>query len=224
MNKVLPILFLAISCIFFSSILGCSDSKKTATDSGQNQQSVEQNELQEGVRNAEILTSYNGTIAYVNIDSIIQNYKLYKDLKAKFEISAKQKEDDFARRRKKFEKDAATFQESVQKGLEVRSKLEQMQGELQRAQEQLLALQQSLSTELAEEEAVLMRKILHKVQLYIANFNIKKGYSMILSNVASSSVVLTADPQLNITAEVLTGLNNSYDPETSTDLSKSVDK
>lgn len=162
------------------------------------------------INDAQSRTTYSGGIAYVNLDSIVQNYQLYKDLRGEFEISAKKKDEDFSTRRKRFEKEAAAFQESAEKGLEVRSKLEQMQGELQKKQQDLLTLQQKLNAELSEEEAVMMRKIMHAIQSYIAEYNVTKGYSMILSNVSTSAVVLTADPKLNITTDVLVGLNKAY--------------
>ena len=150
-----------------------------------------------------------GGIVYVNIDSLVRGYDMYFDLQKEFEATAKKKDGDFSAKMRKFESDARDFQEKVEKGLVTRSQAQQLQEGLAARQQELQDLQQRLQMELAEEEAVMLRRIQSNIQSHVKEYNAEKGYGLILST-SGSSVVLHGNPGLNITAEVLKGLNESY--------------
>jgi outer membrane protein len=150
-----------------------------------------------------------GGVVYVNLDSLVRGYDMYFDLQKEFEATAKKKDGDFTARSRKFENDARDFQEKVGKGLVTRSQAQQMQEGLERRQQELIELRQQLQTELAEEEAVMLRRIQDNIQKYVLEYNKEKGYSLILSN-SNGNVLLYGDPGLNVTAEVLAGLNSKY--------------
>lgn len=150
-----------------------------------------------------------GGIVYVNIDSLVRGYDMYFDLQKEFEVAAKKKDGDFTAKMKKFESDARDFQEKVEKGLVTRSQAQQLQEGLATRQQEMQQLQQRLQMELQEEEAVMLRQIQSNIQSYIKEYNVEKGYSLILST-SGSTVVLYGSPALNITTEVLKGLNESY--------------
>jgi outer membrane protein len=148
-------------------------------------------------------------VVFVNIDSLVHGYDMYFDLQKDFEVTAKKKDGDFTMRMKKFENDANDFREKVSKGLVTRSQAQQLQEGLAAREQELLQLRQQLQSELQEEEAVLLRQIQNNIQQYIVEYNKDKAYSLILST-NNASVVLYGAPEINITAEVLAGLNESY--------------
>jgi outer membrane protein len=148
-------------------------------------------------------------VVYVNIDSLVRGYDLYFDLQKEFEAKAKKKDGDFTARMKKFESDARDFQEKVEKGLVTRSQAQQLQEGLAKREQELMQLRQQLQSELQEEEAVMLRQIQNNIQNYITEYNKDKKYTLILST-SGSNVVLYGDPELNITSEVLNGLNETY--------------
>ncbi|MDR2813923.1 MAG: OmpH family outer membrane protein [Prevotellaceae bacterium] len=148
-------------------------------------------------------------VVYVNIDSLVRGYDMYFDLQKEFEVKAKKKDGDFTARMKKFESDARDFQEKVEKGLVTRSQAQQLQEGLAKREQELLQLRQQLQSELQEEESVMLRQIQNNIQSYISEYNKDKSYSLILST-SGSNVVLYGNPALNITTEVLTGLNETY--------------
>jgi len=150
-----------------------------------------------------------GSIVYVNIDSLVRGYDMYFDLQKEFEATAKKKDGDFSAKMRKFESDARDFQEKVEKGLVTRSQAQQLQEGLAKRQQELQQLQQQLQMELSEEEAVMLRRIQSNIQSYVREYNAEKGYSLILSS-SGNSVVLYGNPGLNITSEVLRGLNETY--------------
>ncbi len=155
------------------------------------------------------VTAVAGGIVYVNIDSLVRGYDMYFDLQKEFEVKAKKKDGDFTAKMRKFETDARDFQEKVEKGLVTRSQAQQLQEGLARRQQELQQLQQQLQMELAEEEGVMLRQIQSNIQAYVKEYNVEKGYSIILST-SGSTVVLYGDAGLNITNEVLKGLNEGY--------------
>jgi outer membrane protein len=162
-----------------------------------------------GIAVAEGSSAVTGSVVYVNLDSLVHGYDMYFDLQKEFEAAAKKKDGDFTARSRKFENDAKDFQDKVTKGLVTRSQAQQMQEGLERRQQELLQLRQQLQAELAEEEAVMLRRIQDNIQTYILEYNKDKGYSLILSN-SNGNVLLYGDPGLNITSEVLAGLNSKY--------------
>ncbi|MDR0711753.1 MAG: OmpH family outer membrane protein [Prevotellaceae bacterium] len=148
-------------------------------------------------------------VVYVNIDSLMRGYDMYFDLQNEFEAKAKKKDGDFTARMRKFESDARDFQEKVEKGLVTRSQAQQLQEGLAKREQELLQLRQQLQNELQEEESVMLRQIQNNIQTYIKEYNKDKKYSLILS-ATGNAVVLYGDPALNITSEVLAGLNETY--------------
>ncbi|MDR3188927.1 MAG: OmpH family outer membrane protein [Prevotellaceae bacterium] len=148
-------------------------------------------------------------VVYVNIDSLVRGYDMYFDLQQEFEAKAKKKDGDFTARMKKFETDARDFQEKVEKGLVTRSQAQQLQEGLAKREQELVQLRQQLQGELQEEESVMLRQIQNNIQRYIIEYNKGKRHSLILST-SGSNVVLYGDPALNITSEVLDGLNEAY--------------
>ena len=73
--------------------------------------------------------------------------------------------------------------------------------------------------ELAEEEAVMMNKISDAIMQYVKKYNAEKKYSMIIST-QGANTVLIADPALNITDDLLKGLNEEYRAQQNTEKAK----
>ncbi|MGL5959608.1 MAG: OmpH family outer membrane protein [Bacteroidales bacterium] len=150
-----------------------------------------------------------GSVVFVNIDSLMRGYDMYFDVQKDFEAKAKKKDGDFTARMKKFETDARDFQNKVEKGLITRSQAQQLQEGLAKREQELMQLRQQLQMELQEEEAVMLRQIQSNIHDYIQEYNKEKGYSLILSN-SGNNVLLYGASSLNITSEVLKGLNANY--------------
>ena len=59
--------------------------------------------------------------------------------------------------------------------------------------------------EMAEEQAVLLNKVMDAITTYLKNLNEEKHFSAIIAN-----SVLVGDPNLDITEQIIEGLNNEY--------------
>jgi outer membrane protein len=150
-----------------------------------------------------------GSIVYVELDSLTSNYLMTKDLTAELEAKMKKLEADLANKQKVFEANVRDFENKANKGLETRAKLGEMQQQLALEEQNLMQLAERYRMEMAEEQAVMQRKILQAIMDYLKEYNKEKRYKYILGN-AFDAKILYAEPSLDITASVLDGINAKY--------------
>lgn len=151
-----------------------------------------------------------GSIVYIQIDSLVNKYDMFHELRLEFEQKAKAADDDLTKRGRSFEREAKDFQEKVQKGLITRSQAEELQMKLQQKQQDLQQYAEKLRVDMSEEEAVMLRRIYDAVLTYLTEYNKSHNYSLILSTSGSTNAVMQGHPSLNITQDVLKGLNSAY--------------
>ncbi|HPD95584.1 MAG: OmpH family outer membrane protein [Bacteroidales bacterium] len=148
-------------------------------------------------------------IAWVDMDTILNSYDMYYDMKAELEQSSKKLEEELNAKSKSFEKEANDFQNKVQKGLITRSEAQQLQNALAQKEQELYNLRDNMRMQLSEEEQVKLRKIHNSITEYIKEYNVAKGYSVVLSY-SFGGQVLYGHPSIDITKEVIKGLNEKY--------------
>lgn len=151
-------------------------------------------------------------IAYVNIDTVLTRYDLAVELRTSLEAKYKKAENELNSKMNRLQKDVLDYQEKIQKGLVTRSQAAEMEERLNMQQQTLIENRDKLMGELSEEEAVMNNRIYYGVTEFLTSYNADGKYSMILSTTAAGPV-LNADPSLDITAEVVNGLNRRYAEE-----------
>jgi len=152
-------------------------------------------------------TNHQMTIAYVKMDSMLFTYELAKKLNADFTEKKETFRKEYTDKRIKFERDAANFQEKVQRGgflTEDRAKQEQER--LVGAQQEIQKLDYELTQKLNEMQGQINQQIVDSISSYIKSYNEVKKYDFILN----SQSMLEGSPQFNITREVTQGLNERY--------------
>ena len=159
-----------------------------------------------------ILSVSDGSIVYVELDSLTANYLLTKDLSAELEEKMNKLEADLINRQKRFEANVADFQNKANKGLETRARLAEIEQQLTVEQQNMYQLAENYRSEMADEQAVMQRKILQAIMDYLKEYNKEKGYQLILGN-AFDAKILYVNPALDITASVLDGINAKYKAE-----------
>ena len=153
-----------------------------------------------------------GSIVYVELDSLTANYQMTKDLSAELEEKMTKLDADLTNRQKRFETNVADFRNKAEKGLETQRRLAEIEQQLQNELQNLNQLGEQYRMEMAEEQSVMQRKILQSIMDFLKEYQKDKGYSYILGN-AFDAKILFADPALNITAPVLDGINAKYRAE-----------
>ena len=149
-------------------------------------------------------------IAYVQIDSLISSYDLYHDLRTEFEKKGSQMEQSLTADARSFQKAVEDYQEKASKGLITRSQAQETEQRLGERQKKLEQKSQEMRQELAEEESVMMRQITEAVLEYVNRYNEAKKYSLILNTSALNTTVLYGHPGMDITGDLIKGLNDEY--------------
>lgn len=155
-------------------------------------------------------TAAAGSIVYIQMDSLINQYDMFNDLKSEIEAKVQAIDDDLRKKGNALEKSVQDFQNKLNKGLLTRSQAETQQQELIEREQSLRNLTAQKQLEMQEEEAVMIRKVMDAIQTYLTEYNKTHNYALILTTSASTNTVIVGNPSLDITADVLTGLNAEY--------------
>ena len=164
---------------------------------------------QSAISDSTSVTMATSGIVYVNLDRIVQEYDMASDLGAVVETKVKNIQDEVNRRGKQLENELVDFQNKINKGLITRSVAEVQGQDLQQKQAQFNEYANQKNNEVIEEQTVMMNQIADAIQTFMAKYNQEKKYTMILTN-QSGVPVITADPSLDITDDVIARLNEEY--------------
>ncbi|MDE7126316.1 MAG: OmpH family outer membrane protein, partial [Bacteroidales bacterium] len=154
-------------------------------------------------------TAENGAIVYVALDRILQEYDMANDLRSVVETKIQNIQAEVTRRGKKLEKDVNDFQEKMNKGLMTRSVAEVQAQKLDQQQQEFNSYAQQKQNEINEEQMVMMNQLADAIKTFLDEYNAVMQYSLILTNQGGAPVI-AADTSLDITDDVLAGLNDEY--------------
>ena len=150
-----------------------------------------------------------GAIVYIDLDRILSEYDMANDLRSVVETKAQNIQAEINRRGQKLEKQVAEYQEKIQKGLMTRSVAEVQGQKLQQEELDFNNYAAQKQQEIQEEQMVMMNQLGDAIQTFITKYNEEKKYAMILTN-SGGAPVITAAASLDITDDVLAGLNEEY--------------
>ena len=153
-----------------------------------------------------------GSIVYFNLDRVLNEYDMANDLRSVAETKVNSINQEVNRRGTKLEKDIKAFQDKINKGLMTQSVAEIQGKKLQDQQNSFQQYAAQKQQEIAEEQQVMMNQIADAIKTYLDEFNAEKGYAMILTTQGDilPAPVAVADESLDITDELLEGLNAAY--------------
>jgi outer membrane protein len=151
-----------------------------------------------------------GDIVYIDIDSVLNNYQMYKDYNDEFERKAKISEAELTSKQKIYQKDVNDYQYKVQRGLITRAEDQQIQQQLYNQQQNLLKLQQDKQLELSEQEQVTVNLVLNSITEYLKEVQPKYNYRYVFANRLVGGSIFYGSTSLDITKEITQGLNEKY--------------
>jgi len=172
-------------------------------------------------------------IAFVNQDTLWARYKLIDDLQSALEVNRLKSERKVEQRSALLEKQleqmarelqtkAANFEQSAQGMNEVlrNNKMQELQSLQQSAQQfsmeaeqEVGTLQQSLQQKLLAKELEGTKKVSANIKKFLAGYNEEYKFSFVLAFSDEAGGILLGNPALDITADVVAGLNAIYDEE-----------
>jgi outer membrane protein len=147
-------------------------------------------------------------IAYVNTDSINEHYQYIADFTKVIRSRKGTLEAQMQSMTAKFQQDYEAFQQSAQAGIAPQSELQKQQASLERQQQELANKElqmQNLGVELEEKNMELNKS----VKDYLQKIN-NGRFDYILSYSDLMPTILLTNPKLDITPEVLKGINDEY--------------
>jgi outer membrane protein len=155
--------------------------------------------------------SYNPSkeIVFVNFDTLLSKYDMFFDLQKQFLERQQKMESELNVSSRAYERQVVDFQDKVQKGLVTRSTAQEMETQLMQVQQDLMQRREQYSRELMEEEQVMNRQLQHSIYDFLEEFNDTRNFQYILSHSFGGPFLYT-DKGLNITKEVVDGLNRKY--------------
>lgn len=150
-----------------------------------------------------------GRIVYVNTDTLLNNYEYYKDVVKEFENKSFALENELQKKAKSFQNEVALFQRRVQAGGLSEQQALGQQSALQKKEQDIMLYRENAATNLQQEQAQKTDELLTKIQEYLGKYNKSDKYDMVIGY-SKGGGVLYAKEDLDITNDVLKGLNEEY--------------
>ena len=157
-------------------------------------------------------TAVAGSIVYFNMDRVLAEYDMYNELRAVVETKVNSIQAEITRRENKLTRDLNDFNDKINKGLLTRSVAEAQQQKLTQQQQAYQKFVLEKQQEMAEEQQVMLNNIMNSINEYLTKFNEEHQYALILATAGGvlSTPVVAGDPSLDITEDLLAGLNAAY--------------
>lgn len=147
------------------------------------------------------------TIAYIHEDSLLANYTYFKDLASGLEKKRQQMEEDYTSRAQGLQTEIQNFQQTA--GNMTLNQARAVEEDLMRKQQNLVKYQERLAQDMMNEESRVNQQLYKRVTDFMKEYADRKGFTVVL-NYRPGSVMLYGHPGMNVTQEVLQGLNEEY--------------
>lgn len=148
-------------------------------------------------------------LAFVRSDSLMKNYELAIKMRNDLEEKQKKMEAEFSSKQRAFQSEVESFQRSINAGTISIEQAEKKEKELMQRQQDLMELNQTLSSRLAQQEFDLNVELLDSISNFLERYNRDYGFDFILGYTKGGQI-LYASGQKDITSDVIKKLNESY--------------
>jgi len=153
--------------------------------------------------------NHGNKVAYIDLDSLQNNYEYYKILKSNFERKQSASNNEVINLQKRYQSRAMQLQ---QKGAAMNPQEQQTaMKEINQMQQDLQTKKQALDNELYNANSKMKEDILVKIQNFLKEYNKDGRYDYIFSY--EPGFMFYKDSSLNVTADVVRGLNFLFSKE-----------
>lgn len=160
--------------------------------------------------NSESINPGELTVAYINSDSVLKHYDFFKVNAEKFETKGKKLDQDLQNRAQSLQNDISAYQRNY--GSMTIGQAKAVEEDLAKKRQNLELYQRSLEQELMEEQAKMNEELYKKVTDYLKVYAQDKQLQIVLKFNPSSDL-LYGGQSVDITTDVISGLNESYKAE-----------
>lgn len=145
-------------------------------------------------------------IAYVNADSLLENYDAFKAKRDELQKKQVDADNSLKARGRSLEREFMAVQERVQKGELTQKQIQDEEQRLGQKQQNLMAEQERVTKQLLDEGAKIQEELQDELISHLKDLKSKMGYDFILSYQPGGQILLAND-SLDITKQVLQLLN-----------------
>ena len=148
-------------------------------------------------------------IVFVNADSLLEKYEYLKDLKKETEAKHSKLEAQYNAKAQKFQEDYVAYQQKATQGTITQDQAKNTEEDLMKRKKELDEMEQQLN--LLIEETQKKNAVAQKnVTEFLKEYNKNTNYNYVLAYTSNGGSVLFAKDSLDITRDVLNGLNARY--------------
>lgn len=147
------------------------------------------------------------SIAYVNFDSLMTNFKMAKEFRDKLNNERIKSENQLQSEGRKLEIQAQEYQMKAKNWSNF--EIQQRQQELVEKEKSLMEMEERLTRKYEEMSVDFSERVNKSLMTFIENYATEHGFDFILASGQGSSV-LYGKKQYNLTSEILEALNTEY--------------
>jgi len=146
-------------------------------------------------------------IAYIDIDTFESHYEYLKAKKDEFNKRQTGMQGELERSAQQFQSRVADFQRKAQSNSITQAEAEATQKQLAQMQQSLQLREQALTEQLLKEKDAFNQKLHDELNAFLKEYNKDKNFDYILSYSEVGSQILLANDELDITQDVIDGMN-----------------
>lgn len=166
-----------------------------------------------GVQNTEAVAGAALPVAYVNLDSLLNNYTYAVELREKLMQKMESGQATINQQARSLEKEMQEFQRKVENNAFFdQSRAQREQERIMKKQQDFQMNSQKLQAELMQEEAEMNQMLKDAITEQINKYNAEIGKFQIIFSNAGSDNILYAEKAYDITEAVTKYLNDNYTP------------
>lgn len=147
-------------------------------------------------------------IAYVNIDSFEAHYESLKAKKDEFKTQQASMEGELQRSAQQMQADYASVMRKQQEGTLTRAEAEEAEKRLGQMQQSLETRRAAMSSQFQDKLDAFNEKLRSDMDSFLEQYSREHHFDYVLSYSRSNSQILYANKALNITSEVIKGMND----------------
>lgn len=152
------------------------------------------------------------SIVFINADTLTANYNVFKELKSQIEARHSALESQLNVKAQKFQKDYMDYQQRASQGQITVDQAKATEEDLVKRKAELDEMEAQLG-KVYDDMQLKNIEIQKKVMDYLREYNKNGAYSYIMTYTANGGNILYAKDSLEITKEIVDGLNARYKEE-----------
>jgi outer membrane protein len=149
-------------------------------------------------------------IAYIKSDTVLKYYEYFKVNRDKLESKGKRMDQDLKSRAQSLQNEFENYQRNANSLTMGQARA--VEEDLGKKRQNLQLYQESLNQEMLVEQNKMTKDLYDRVTAYLKTYGEQKGLQVVLKNDASSDLLYGSD-SLDISSDVIKGLNDLYKEE-----------